>query len=47
MIQECLKKFGEDSVAVTAPTGIAAVNINGVTVHSFAGIGLGIATSSP
>lgn len=27
--------------AVTAPTGIAAVNIGGVTIHSFAGIGLG------
>jgi ATP-dependent DNA helicase PIF1 len=28
-------------VAVTATTGIAAVNINGTTLHSFAGIGLG------
>ena len=28
-------------VAVTAPTGIAGLNIGGSTVHSFAGIGLG------
>ncbi|CDO73329.1 hypothetical protein BN946_scf185008.g92 [Trametes cinnabarina] len=31
-----------DAVAVTASTGIAACNIGGVTIHSFAGIGLGI-----
>lgn len=30
-----------DSVAITATTGIAACNIGGTTVHSFAGIGLG------
>lgn len=28
-------------VAITAPTGIAGVNIGGSTIHSFAGIGLG------
>ncbi|KAF5375013.1 hypothetical protein D9758_000091 [Tetrapyrgos nigripes] len=28
-------------IAVTAPTGIAGLNIGGCTVHSFAGIGLG------
>ncbi|KAB5591226.1 DNA repair and recombination protein pif1 [Ceratobasidium theobromae] len=30
-----------DEVAVTASTGIAAVNIGGQTLHSFAGVGLG------
>lgn len=30
-----------DAVAVTAPTGIAACNVGGVTIHSFGGIGLG------
>lgn len=31
---------GKDAVAVTASTGIAALNIFGMTLHSFAGIGL-------
>ncbi|KAJ3999784.1 PIF1-like helicase-domain-containing protein [Lentinula boryana] len=31
-----------DAVAITASTGIAACNIGGVTVHSFAGFGLGL-----
>lgn len=30
-----------DAVAITAPTGIAACNVGGVTIHSFGGIGLG------
>lgn len=30
-----------DRVAITASTGLAACNIEGVTLHSFAGIGLG------
>ena len=30
-----------DAVAVTASTGLAAFNIGGVTLHNFAGIGLG------
>ena len=29
-----------DAVAVTAPTGIAACNIGGTTLHSFAGLGI-------
>ena len=32
---------GTESVYVTASTGIAAVNIGGTTLHSFAGIGIG------
>jgi ATP-dependent DNA helicase PIF1 len=33
-------KNGPNSVAVTAPTGIAAVGVGGVTVHKFIGAGL-------
>lgn len=31
----------QDAIAVTASTGIAACNISGVTLHSYAGVGLG------
>ncbi len=41
VIQELAKKHGESAVAVTAPTGIAAIAVGGQTIHSFAGIGLG------
>ena len=34
--------YGDEKVAVTATTGIAAININVITLHSFAGVGLGI-----
>lgn len=41
IIQELRNKYGFAEVAVTAPTGIAAINVGGSTVHSFAGIGIG------
>ena len=33
-------KFSEDAVAICAPTGIAATNVSGVTIHSWSGVGL-------
>jgi ATP-dependent DNA helicase PIF1 len=39
-----LKKTNEgnpESVAVTASTGLAACNVGGITLHSFAAFGLG------
>ncbi len=41
VIQELKRSKGTEAVAVTAPTGIAAVNVGGSTIHSFSGIGLG------
>ncbi|OAX78569.1 hypothetical protein ACJ72_07124, partial [Emergomyces africanus] len=47
LMREIIRKLRErykrepDRVAVTASTGLAACNIEGVTLHSFAGIGLG------
>ena len=43
-IVEQLRKMGKE-VAITASTGIAAVNVGGCTLHAFAGIGLGEATA--
>jgi len=42
VIQELKKRAAgqEGAVAVTAPTGIAATNVGGVTIHSWAGVGL-------
>ncbi|CAL1714612.1 unnamed protein product [Somion occarium] len=44
IIKTLKKRYSKvpDAIAVTASTGIAACNIGGVTIHSFAGIGLGI-----
>ncbi|KAJ5894268.1 ATP-dependent DNA helicase PIF1 [Penicillium taxi] len=47
LMREIIKKLRNkfrrepDRIAVTASTGLAACNIEGVTLHSFAGIGLG------
>lgn len=43
IIQELKQKWARDPerLAVTASTGLAACNIGGMTLHSFAGIGLG------
>ena len=43
-IISALKKLYErnpEAVAVTASTGLAACNVGGITLHSFAGFGLG------
>ncbi|CAG8442625.1 14041_t:CDS:2, partial [Acaulospora morrowiae] len=41
IITSLKKRLGSDSVAVTAPTGVAAINIGGNTLHWFSGIGKG------
>ncbi|KAG9090458.1 hypothetical protein FRC07_012106, partial [Ceratobasidium sp. 392] len=43
LLREIIRQLKERNkrVAVTASTGIAAVNIGGKTLHSFAGVGLG------
>jgi DNA replication protein DnaC len=40
LVEELQIKHGYTSVIVTASTGMAACNIQGVTLHSFAGIGI-------
>lgn len=45
VIADNMKRLhGEANVAVTAPTGVAAVNIGGCTINAFAGIGGGHGT---
>eukprot|EP00746_Dinoflagellata_sp_MGD_P125919 gnl/MRDRNA2_/MRDRNA2_60813_c0_seq1.p1 gnl/MRDRNA2_/MRDRNA2_60813_c0~~gnl/MRDRNA2_/MRDRNA2_60813_c0_seq1.p1 ORF type:complete len:860 (-),score=150.62 gnl/MRDRNA2_/MRDRNA2_60813_c0_seq1:172-2751(-) len=46
LIQE-LEKQWPGAVAVTAPTGLAAVSIGGQTIHSWSGIGLGVDPKDP
>ncbi|KAH8923286.1 hypothetical protein BT69DRAFT_1219210 [Atractiella rhizophila] len=41
-----LKKKHGDKVAITGTTGMAACNVGGITIHSFAGIGLGEGNAS-
>lgn len=41
VVQAMKSLYGNENVFVTASTGIAACNIGGITLHSFAGIGLG------
>lgn len=41
IIKGLKKMYRPEEVAVTASTGLASCNIGGITLHSFAGIGLG------
>ena len=48
LLREMIKVFkerSETSLAITASAGLAAYNIGGVTLHSFAGMGLGIGSA--
>ena len=33
IIRQMQKKHGVDAVGITAPTGVAAMNVNGQTIH--------------
>lgn len=41
LVVQLRQNLSPSSFAVTAPSGIAAFNIGGLTIHSFAGIGYG------
>jgi len=40
IIKKLAYKYGPDAIGITAPTGVAAINVSGQTIHSFFGIGL-------
>ena len=40
IIRELRQKYDYEQVSVTAPTGVAASNVNGCTIHLFVGCGL-------
>ena len=44
LVRALKAKHGASAVFVTAPTGVAACNVGGITLHSFAGVGLGKGT---
>lgn len=46
VVQAMKNLYGSENVFVTASTGMAACNIGGITLHSFAGIGLGNRSAS-
>lgn len=41
VIAQLRNQLSYNTIAITASTGIAGLNIGGSTIHSFAGIGLG------
>jgi len=41
LLRQIIQQLPRDTTFVTAPTGIAACHLGGVTLHNFAGIGLG------
>jgi len=41
ILKEVVRKLDcADMIAFTAPTGVAACNVSGLTIHSWAGVGL-------
>lgn len=41
-LQILRRMYGEEKVFVTASTGLAACAVGGTTLHSFAGVGIGV-----
>eukprot|EP00960_Hanusia_phi_P051972 761149-Hanusia_phi.AAC.2 len=41
VLREIIRLLPPDTTFVTAPTGVAACNVSGMTIHEFAGIGKG------